>query len=83
MRLYEEFVELNSSVMLYLKEEEKEADQDYWFQPRVDRCQQFMSKVKAWMQFAQCDIEVTPRDTVSDASKGVISILCTHGRSSK
>ena len=69
-RLYEEFVELISSVMLYLKEEEKEADQDYWFQPKVDRCQQFMSKVKAWMQsIKQCDIEVTQRDSVSNVSK--------------
>lgn len=28
-----------------------------------------MSKVKAWMQSAQCDIEVTPKDNVSNVSK--------------
>lgn len=52
-----------------MKEGEKEADQDFWFQPKVDQCQQFMSKVKAWIQSAQCDMEVTPRDSVSNVSK--------------
>lgn len=60
-KFHAEFVELNSSVLLY-RREEKEADQDFWFQPKADQCQQFLTKIEEWIQAAQCDKKVTQNE---------------------
>ncbi|KAG7494386.1 hypothetical protein JOB18_029634 [Solea senegalensis] len=48
-KLYEEFVELNQSVKLYLKEDEIEDDQTFWFEPEMSNCQDFMKRVETWV----------------------------------
>lgn len=75
-KLYEEFTDLNESVKLYLKEEEKEADQTYWFEPKASNCQDFMEKTKKWIEETKKhedlikagDSDVTPMDSVSNVS---------------
>lgn len=57
-KLYEEFIECNSAVM-YLKDEEKDADQQFWFQPKSEQCLQFMTRVKKWIEAQSCDQENT------------------------
>lgn len=49
-KLYEELIELNESVKLYLKEEEHKADQTYWFKPKVSNCQDFMNRTENWTE---------------------------------
>lgn len=47
---YEEFIELNQSVKLYLKEEENKADQMLWHEPKVSAFQNFMKWAVNWIE---------------------------------
>lgn len=67
-KLHEEFIEFNSAVLLYLNDEEKDADQQFWFQPKSEQCLQFMTKVKKWIEAQKCDEEITPLDSISKVS---------------
>ncbi len=75
-KLYEDFVELNQTVKLYLKEEEKEADQVFWFEPKVSNCQDFIARVARWVEEMKCftallktsEKDITPLDSVSNVS---------------
>ncbi len=72
-RLFEEFVENNASVLLYLKEEEHVPDQDFWYEPKLLCCKTFMEKVELWIEEIKnsikksqiSDKEVSPMDSVS------------------
>ncbi len=72
-RLFEEFVESNASVLLYLQEEEHVPDQDFWYQPKLLCCKKLMEKVELWIEEIKNSIkmsqisnkEVSPMDSVS------------------
>lgn len=69
-KLYEEFQGCNYAVLLCIKdEEEKEADQQLWFQPMSERCLQFINRVNTWIEIQTCDQEITPMDSASRVSK--------------
>lgn len=81
-RLLGEFVESNTSVLLYLKEEEHAADQDFWFLPKLSCCNKFKKNVTLSIEETEsgtamsqsCDNEISPMDSVSMvASKSLIS----------
>lgn len=86
----EEFKERNSSVLLYLNEGEKSADQDDWFTPKVARLQDFVEKANVWIKDAekckeksqpqQSHDEVTHMDSVSMVSRSAVS-RASSGRS--
>nr|XP_055033829.1 uncharacterized protein LOC129422128 [Misgurnus anguillicaudatus] len=75
-QLFEEFVEINGSVLLYLVDEEHDADQNFWFQPKLLCCKNFMEKVDLWIKETKkslkmsqtCDNEVTAMDSISMVS---------------
>ena len=66
---YEEFNECSCAVASCLNAEEKEVDQQFWFQSKNEQCLQFMAKVKRWIEAKTCDAEITPMDSVSRVSK--------------
>ena len=66
---YEELNECNCAVASCLNAEEKEVDQQFWFQSKNEQCLQFMAKVKRWIEAKTCDAEITPMDSVSRVSK--------------
>lgn len=78
---FEEFKESNISVLLYLNEEEKSSDQDYWFKPKEVRFQDFIEDVDLWIKNAElqkvkpqtCHDEVTHMDSVSVVSRSKAS----------
>lgn len=84
-KLYEEFIEMNQSVKLYLKEEESETDQTYWFEPKLSSCQDFMRRVAIWIEDTKrhpdpvktSERDITPMDSVSN-----VSVNQRSGRSS-
>lgn len=63
-------------MLLYLKEEEKAATQEYWFEPKFTSCQDFIQNTVKWiadsklhMDLVQtCEKDVTPMDSVSNVS---------------
>lgn len=80
-KLYEEFIELNQSVKLYLKEDESEADQTFWFEPKVSNCQDFLRREESWVEETKLhkDLlktsvkDITPMDSVSNVFAKQIS----------
>lgn len=75
-KLFEEFIELNHSVTLCLKEEEAEPDQTFWFEPKRSNCEDFMIRVEKWIAGVKLheDLletsgkDITPMDSVSNVS---------------
>lgn len=86
---FEEFKESNISVLLYLNEDEKGADQDYWFKPKEARFQEFIENADVWIKNVElqteepqmCHDEVTHLDSVSMVSRSKAS-KASSGRSS-
>ncbi|KAG7485610.1 hypothetical protein JOB18_014317 [Solea senegalensis] len=87
-KLYEEFVELNQSLKLYLREDEIEADQTSWFEPKASCCRDFMERVKTWIEDIQlCENlimtsvkDITPMDSVSNVSSQISSATSVRRR---
>ena len=77
-RLVEEFKEANYTVLQYLPEEDKEADQENWFEPKLQCCQDFIHSTYKWiedtklhMELSQTSVkDVGPNDSVSNVSEG-------------
>ena len=84
----EEFKESNISVLLYLNEEEKSTDQDFWFKPKEVRFQEFIEKADMWIKTVElqrkksqtCEDEVTQWDSVSMVARSKVS-KASSGRS--
>lgn len=68
-KLYEEFIKLNESVKLHLKEEDHEANQTCWFEPKVSNCQNFMNKTENWIEETKLHTELV--DTCGQCLKCV------------
>lgn len=68
-----EFHNLNESVLEFLNEEEKDADQEYWFKPKRDSFLGFVKTTEEWFRNArlrmrisqECDQQVTQYDSIS------------------
>lgn len=75
-KLFEEFVELNHSVALYLNEEESEYDQTFWFEPKRSNCKDFLIRVENWIAEVKLredlketsEKDISPMDSVSNVS---------------
>ena len=49
-KLVEEFMEANVNVVYYLQDEEKQADQENWFQPKLKSCKDFIHSTYEWIE---------------------------------
>ena len=58
-KLLEDFKESNCNVLLYLTEEEKKTDQEGWFEPKLQTCQDFIKATEQWVQDTKLHLELT------------------------
>lgn len=74
--LIEEFAQAHDAVLQLLTEEERCADQEYWYQPKLDVIKAMSTKTEVWIKDAKqrllvaqtCDEEITHMDSVSVVS---------------
>lgn len=74
--LLEEFAKANDEVLQILNEDEQNADQEYWYQPKLDTFKAMLTKTEAWLKEAKqrlmmaqkCDEEVSHMDSISVVS---------------
>ena len=70
-KLLSEFIQANNAICLLLQDDdEREADQLYWFQPNLVKCQHFLAKTEKWIvdvrwQAVTATEDVSPNDSAS------------------
>lgn len=65
-KLLKEFNNANYDVLMLLPDDEKDADQTFWFKPKQEQFNNFMSEAERWIATTrQQNEDVSPDDSVS------------------
>ncbi|XP_024123270.2 uncharacterized protein LOC112143483 [Oryzias melastigma] len=82
-KLLNEFIHANEQVLKFLPDDEKDSDQELWFQPKKNRICELMDKAEKWKNLTQQNYQedVSPDDSVSvtDSKVKGKSASCVSG----
>ncbi|KAK0150019.1 hypothetical protein N1851_009254 [Merluccius polli] len=71
-KLLSEFIQANNAICLLLQDDdEREADQLYWFLPNLVKCQSFLAKTEKWIVHVRRQAVTAPEEIIQGV-RGVV-----------